>query len=192
MHFPTDINLLYDAIRKTIECCAQISNTHALKGWRQSAFNLRHFKKSYRTIQKLKHSTSKDESLRAVKQQEIRCAHKSYLEEAWGYLQRAHQTRVEVLALPGLSLCDVAQIASLDDYRAHAERQIDQIRRRVLAGEKIPHNEKVFSIFEPHTEWISKGKAGVPVELACGSAFLKTSIVSFSIIRLWQNRQTTR
>ena len=24
---------------------------------------------------------------------------------------------------------------------------------------------KVFSIFEPHTEWISKGKAGVPVEL---------------------------
>ena len=29
----------------------------------------------------------------------------------------------------------------------------------------IPHDEKVFSIFEPHTEWISKGKAGVPVEL---------------------------
>jgi len=48
---------------------------------------------------------------------------------------------------------------------AHAERQIDQIRRRVLEGEKIPHSEKVFSIFEPHTEWISKGKAGVPVEL---------------------------
>jgi IS5 family transposase len=30
---------------------------------------------------------------------------------------------------------------------------------------KIPHAEKVFSIFQPHTEWISKGKAGVPVEL---------------------------
>jgi hypothetical protein len=47
----------------------------------------------------------------------------------------------------------------------HAERQIDQIKRRVLLGEKIPHDEKVFSIFQPHTEWISKGKAGVPVEL---------------------------
>jgi len=35
----------------------------------------------------------------------------------------------------------------------------------VLAGEVIAHHEKVFSIFEPHTEWISKGKAGVPVEL---------------------------
>jgi hypothetical protein len=48
---------------------------------------------------------------------------------------------------------------------AHAERQIDQIRRRVLWGESIPHHDKILSIFEPHTEWISKGKAHVPVEL---------------------------
>ena len=48
---------------------------------------------------------------------------------------------------------------------SHADRQINQISRRVIEGEKIPHNEKVFSIFEEHTEWISKGKAGVPVEL---------------------------
>ena len=44
-------------------------------------------------------------------------------------------------------------------------RQIDQIERRVLKGEVIPHEEKVSSIFEEHSEWISKGKAGVPVEL---------------------------
>ncbi len=36
----------------------------------------------------------------------------------------------------------------------HAERQIDQIRRRVIGGETIPQDEKVFSIFEEHTEWI--------------------------------------
>ena len=29
----------------------------------------------------------------------------------------------------------------------------------------IPHWEKVFSIFEEHTRWIAKGKAGKPVEL---------------------------
>jgi IS5 family transposase len=56
-------------------------------------------------------------------------------------------------------------LSELAGYIGHAERQIDQIRRRVLQGETIPHEEKVFSIFEPHTEWISKGKAGVPVEL---------------------------
>jgi hypothetical protein len=56
-------------------------------------------------------------------------------------------------------------LGDLDGYIAHAERQIKQIRRRVIEGETIPHGEKVFSIFQPHTEWISKGKAGVPVEL---------------------------
>ena len=47
----------------------------------------------------------------------------------------------------------------------HAKRQMNQIDRRVLNGESIPQEEKVYSIFEPHTEWISKGKAGVSQEL---------------------------
>jgi hypothetical protein len=59
----------------------------------------------------------------------------------------------------------ILRLASVEQYIAHAERQIDQIRRRVIGGETIAHHEKVFSIFEPHTEWISKGKAGVPQEL---------------------------
>ena len=53
----------------------------------------------------------------------------------------------------------------IEAFMAHAVRQIDQTRRRVILGEIIPHSEKVFSLFQPHTEWISKGKAGVPVEL---------------------------
>ena len=44
-------------------------------------------------------------------------------------------------------------------------RQNDQCALRLLKGETIPQHEKVFSIFEPHTRWISKGKAGYPVEL---------------------------
>ena len=42
---------------------------------------------------------------------------------------------------------------------------MDQVERRLLKGETIPHGEKVFSIFEPHTRWVAKGKAGRPVEL---------------------------
>ena len=37
----------------------------------------------------------------------------------------------------------------------------------------IAHSEKVFSLFEPHTEWISKGKAGVPVELGLKVCIIK-------------------
>jgi len=35
----------------------------------------------------------------------------------------------------------------------------------IIFYKRSPHKEKVFSIFEEHTEWVSKGKAGVPVEL---------------------------
>ncbi len=46
-----------------------------------------------------------------------------------------------------------------------ADRQINQIRRRVIEGESIPSSEKVYSLFERHTEWINKGKAGGKIEL---------------------------
>lgn len=59
----------------------------------------------------------------------------------------------------------VMLLLELERFTAHARRQIDQTDRRVLQGERIPHEEKRFSLFEPHTEWISKGKAGVQVEL---------------------------
>ncbi len=37
------------------------------------------------------------------------------------------------------------------------EKVIDQTERRVLNGEKVPAQEKIFSIFEPHTDIIIKG-----------------------------------
>lgn len=43
----------------------------------------------------------------------------------------------------------------------------------MVEGQTIPHHEKVFSIFEEHTEWISKGKAGVPVELGLNVCIVK-------------------
>jgi len=162
VHFPTDTNLLYDAIRKTIETCADLSRANGLSEWRQSAYNVRQFKKAYRVIQQLRHSTSKDEAKREAKRSEIEEAHGAYLAMAEGYLLRAHHTRA---CLRIDYLVPAVWLEPLDAYMAHAERQIDQIRRRVLRDETIPHGEKVFSIFQPHTEWIVKGKAGVPMEL---------------------------
>ena len=44
-------------------------------------------------------------------------------------------------------------------------KQLDLVERRLLRGETIPHEEKIFSLFEPHTQWINKGKLFPPVEL---------------------------
>jgi hypothetical protein len=43
----------------------------------------------------------------------------------------------------------IAIIFEIEEYLKHADRQIDQIHRRVIEGEVIPHDEKVFSIFAP-------------------------------------------
>ncbi len=45
------------------------------------------------------------------------------------------------------------------------DKHIDLVDRRLIKGEKIPHEEKLFSIYEPYTEWINKGKSGNRVEL---------------------------
>jgi transposase, IS5 family len=162
VHFPTDINLLYDAVRKAIETSAGLCTELELSDWRQSAHNVRCLKKAYRRAQQRKRSTSMDEAKRAERSEAIKQAHRDYLELAEAFLARARDTRAKLRAVYRVP---EVKLASLDDYIAHAERQIDQIDRRVLQGERIPHAEKVFSIFQPHTEWINKGKAGVVVEL---------------------------
>jgi IS5 family transposase len=43
-------------------------------------------------------------------------------------------------------------------------RVIDQARRRALDGEQVPNSEKIYSIFEPHTDLIKRGKVRTPVE----------------------------
>lgn len=161
VHFPTDINLLWDAIRKLVEITARLCKEFGVAGWRQSAYQLRQFKKLYRHIQRLKHSTSKEADKRSAKQADIRQAHRDYLEQAAALLTRVRETHWQLRVGQVPAGC----LKEIDLYLGDAERQIDQIRRRVLSGETIPHAEKMFSLFERETEWISKGKAGVAVEL---------------------------
>ena len=56
----------------------------------------------------------------------------------------------------------VGETAPIRHFLSHARRRIDQIDRRLLRGEAIPHGEKLFSVFEEHTRWVS----GRPAELS--------------------------
>lgn len=162
VHYPTDINLLLDASRKVIQLTAQVCFTYGFVGWRQSTHNLKKIKKLYRRAQNLKHSTSKDEAKQAERVTVIKQAYAAYVDVVESFVLRAKDT---VLQLRQQGCSAVITLLVIDSYIQHAERQIDQVRRRVLNDEVIPHDEKVFSVFEQHTEWICKGKAGVPQEL---------------------------
>ena len=53
---------------------------------------------------------------------------------------------------------------AIDHFCGLADQVIAQTRRRVLAGEQVRIHEKAFSIFEPHTDLIKRGKTQTPVE----------------------------
>ena len=172
VHFPTDINLLFDAIRKVVTLISRLCGEVGICGWRKSAYNLKKAKSLFRKAQKLSRSTcnSKDESRKAKREEMIKTSHQSYLELVEFFLDRTDENLVEVKLRGNSSGANGKhdnwlKISEIESYVKHAYRQITQIRRRVIQGESIPHKEKVFSIFEEHTEWISKGKAGVPQEL---------------------------
>lgn len=57
-----------------------------------------------------------------------------------------------------------ALATQITHYVTLTERVIDQTRRRVFGGETVPADVKLYSIFEPHTDLIKRGKVLKPVE----------------------------
>jgi hypothetical protein len=70
---------------------------------------------------------------------------------------------IDTLNLSDMS--DLTNLISLEYFIAMLDKHIDLVYRRLIKGEEIPHEEKIFSIFETYTEWISKGKINRSVEL---------------------------
>lgn len=53
---------------------------------------------------------------------------------------------------------------TLETFIPRARQIVDQTRRRVFDGEQVPAQEKLVSIFEPHTDIIKRGKANRDTE----------------------------
>lgn len=140
VHFPTDLNLLYDSLRKTLCCIAKQLpiNPAIAKGWRKIKAIQKQTKSIYRSCSWYVFKGKKED----VKKQAV----KQYLAHANTILNRANHL---------LSGCPNDE---LQHYTNYISLFIGQVERRLLNGEIIPSEEKVYSIFEPHTEWISKGK----------------------------------
>ena len=166
VHFPSDISLLYDSMRKIISLTAKISEENAIPGWRQSAHHIHTLKKDLRHVQKVKHGKKEIDD-------KVKKAHGDYLIKVGSLLTKVKETLAIINKRVSISPILLSTLIDIDKFIFYAEKEIDQIERRVLRGEKIPHSEKIMSVFEPHTRWISKGKAGVPVEFGVPIAIIK-------------------
>ena len=162
VHFPTDLNVLYDSARKSLELALILAVEFGLSGWREHKSLLKKIKQMYRKLCKMRHSKSKDDSKQLAREEEIKTCCKDYLSRTEGIFSKIE---VSFMWLPPEVIQSCPIVKQINYFIKQGRVLCDQINRRILDGEKIPHEEKIFSVFEPYTEWIVKGKAGVPQEL---------------------------
>jgi len=162
--FPTDVRLLIDAMRKLMTACGKADKSlNEIKGWRQWKHLYDGLRNLGHRASKLKKSNSSNPEQVEKREALIKQTYQILLDRSQVLLGRVEQTHKKLQTCS--SPTAIVLTKTIEHYLPHATRQLDQINRRVILGETIPHEEKVFSIFEEHTEWINKGKAGVPVEL---------------------------
>jgi hypothetical protein len=162
VHYPTDTSLLFDAMRYLINLIGTLANKHDISGWREDKYYIRKIKSLKRKAVSIKRSTSKTKEVAIKRERLIEEAHRELITLCQFMLIKLKSTFMQLKQSQHIK---EEQIDLYQKFTEHANRQIDQINRRVLLKQAIPHSEKVFSLFNPFTEWISKGKAGVPVEL---------------------------
>ncbi len=129
-----------------------------LPGWRKSKDWLQKLKNLMRICGRIKNGGGKN------KEERLRSVIIKYLEKAYEIESKIDQS-LKQLKMCDLSLLDHARLLEVHYFQEMLIKHIDLIDRRLLKEEKIPHDEKVFSLFEPYTEWIAKGKMRPAVEL---------------------------
>ncbi|MDG5997033.1 MAG: ISNCY family transposase [Candidatus Brocadia sp.] len=160
VHFPTDMNLLWDAGRKSLDMIEDAIEEGILagKGWRKSKYWRRELKKLMRISAKASSSGGKN------KEEHVR----SYLELSRGLSEKIGASLLaiyeKVLTTNQVDK-HAGKIGTLEYFHGMLNKQIDLVERRVIRDEVIPAAEKVHSLFEPHTEWLYKGKSNKRVEL---------------------------
>ena len=157
VHFPTDYNLLWDSARKSIETLSKFLKKYDnIKGWRKLSSWQRELKGLMRELGKSSASGGKNKEVRVKK------ATKNYLTKVKSLLLKLEKT---ISVLPIDDNNDLSLHISLEYFMRMMVKHIDLVERRIIKGETILHSEKLFSIFETYTEWVTKGKQRPNVEL---------------------------
>ncbi len=157
VHFPTDYNLLWDSSRKASDIMDWFLNKYPLiSGWRKIDDWITSLKSLSRAVGKASSSGGKNKETR------VKEITGKYLTKATAFKKKLGKTKAH---LPLNTLPDLLHQIEMENFIGLMEKHIDLVERRLIKGEKIPHAEKLFSIFEQYTEWITKGKLRPSVEL---------------------------
>jgi len=159
IHHPTDNTLIWDAVRvvtRLIGRLAELLELRRIKGFRDRTRSAR--RRMYEiqrmtTAQRRDHLIGKYRELIGIAQEVVEGARLA--------LEKTRKARGKDI-ITDIAIGELRK--EIEHYCGLADRVVDQARRRVLEGEQVPNAEKVYSIFEPHTDLIKRGKVRTPVE----------------------------
>ena len=158
IHHPTDNTLLWDVVRVVTRLVLRLSAAvqQQIQGFRNRKRAAR------RRMQEIQRMPPKERHERQTeKYRQLIGITEEVVDSARKVLQQTRKAR-------GKDVVADLTIAELRKEIAHycelGDPVIDQARRRVLQGEQVPNAEKIYSIFETHTDLIKRGKVLTPVE----------------------------
>jgi IS5 family transposase len=163
IHWPTDSSLLWDTYRVLARNIERIRDLDpAVVGDRRLV--TRKVKKLQQSI--ARKASKKPKSAEALKPLYIRLFERIENILAWSD-EIAEPLAVKVAAHAYSPLDQAVLEGCLKELLAFAalgRKVLDQACRRIILGEQVPNEEKIFSLFEPHTELLKRGKADQPIE----------------------------
>ena len=156
IHYPTESSLMYDGTRKLIPLASEIAKELSESGWRQGNQLLKQIKKLNRKINQLAAS-------KVIKKKDVMEAlYRDLIERVGRILDRAKKLVIAVpLAAP---IAIRLKVDQLNKWIELTEQVRSTAYRRIVLGESVPNRDKLFSLFETHTQLYQRGKAGEPIQ----------------------------
>lgn len=165
IHHPSDSTLLHDSVRvlgRTLGKAKRLLSAVS-EGADLTSQLFRNRTRSAKRQMKRIMQTARQHGEAAADQ--MITAYRRLLDVAQAGVRQAKQVGAALGELGEQADCAGQRLAEqLQQLVSLVEQVISQTERRVLNGEKVPSDQKVLSIFEPHTAVIRKGKPGRPVE----------------------------
>jgi IS5 family transposase len=150
IHYPTDSSLLWDSFRTLSRLLRDVQKE-------LPQLNLQHRYHDKKVKRRMTFISRNASSKSKSTQRQVKRHYRKLIQSVrWIHavgrqvLQKAHQTGYD--------------IAALSHYLPLVAQMIDQAHQRVIEGRTLGPDEKLYSLFEAHTELIKRGKAGKPVE----------------------------
>ena len=158
IHHPTDNTLLWDVVRVLTRLIGRLGGLipKGIEGFTNRTRSAR------RRMQEIQRMTARQRHTQQKgKYRQLIGITQQVVHNARGVLEKT-KDQCAVDPMDDVIIGELRR--KIDHYCQLGARVIDQSRRRVLEGKQVPSAEKVYSIFETHTDLIKRGKIQKPIE----------------------------